>query len=276
MNLAKPLDNFPVARTGHPDAVRETLARVYAAPTLELRHGTKMLNARMNECRLPNIMLSYGSYGGDVVLDFPAGDCFLQLVVLRGNAEITSRRESVTAPKSVVITPDAGYQAKYSADYEALYLKIKPQALTNKLVAMTGATIGGPLPMSLQPNRTQAAQILRRYLVVLANTLNDAVAPLPAWWVAQTEQLLMVMFLCGHQHGYSHLLEQEAPDSAPWQVRKAEEYIEANWQQAVTLEDLAELTGVSAFSLFRSFRKSRGCSPLQFASQVRAKRHGRC
>ena len=274
MTPSKPLDNFPVIRTSDPAAVRDTLARVYAAPTLQLGGGSTALNARMNECRLPNIMLAYGSYGGDVLLDFPAVDCFVHLLVLDGNAEITSRNQSVplSAAKSVSISPDAGYRAKYSADYEGLLLKIHPRALTNKLAALTGANVDQPLRVSLQPNGTLSAQLLRLYLPVLARALSDAVRPLPDWWLAQTEQLLTLMFLHASQHAYSHLLEQDAPDLAPWQVRLAESYIEANCQRAITLEGLAKVTGVSAFSLFRAFRKSRGYSPLQFASHLRAKR----
>lgn len=276
MKLSKPLDNFPIIRTSDPAAVRDALARVYAAPKLQLRPGSTALNATMNECRLPNVMLAYGSYGGNVVLDFPAVDCFVHLLVLRGNAEITcrSRSQSLAAANSISISPDAGYRAKYSADYEGLLLKIDPRALANKLTALTGTNVDQPLRVDLQPNGTLSAQVLRRYLPILARVLSDAVQPLPAWWVAQTEQLLMLLFLQGSQHAYSHLLEQEAPDAAPWQVRLAESYIEANCQQAITLDDLAKVTGVSAFSLFRAFRKSRGCSPLQFASQLRAKRMG--
>ena len=117
---------------------------------------------------------------------------------------------------------------------------------------------------------------LCRYLPMLAEMLSESVSPLPTWWISQTEQLLMVMFLCGHRHNYSHLLEQEAPDCAPWQVRRAEDYIEANWQEGITLEALAEVTGVSGFSLFRSFRKTRGYSPFEYASEVRSKRIGHC
>jgi hypothetical protein len=275
MRLSKPLDNFPLIRTSDPAAVRDILARVYAAPTLQLGADGTALNARMNECRLANITLAYGSYGGNVLLDFPAVDCFLHLMVLSGNAEITcrSRSESLAAANSVSISPDAGYRAKYSADYEGLLLKINPRALANKLTALTGTNVDRPLRVNLQPNGTLSAQVLRRYLPVLARALSDAVRPLPAWWAAQTEQLLMLMFLRASEHAYSHLLEQEAPDPAPWQVRLAESYIEANCEQAITLEDLAKVTGVSAFSLFRAFRESRGCSPLQFAAQLRAKRN---
>jgi AraC-like DNA-binding protein len=80
------------------------------------------------------------------------------------------------------------------------------------------------------------------------------------------------MFLHANRHNYRHLLEQEPPGAAPSQVRRAEEYIAANWNRPIGLETLAAVTGVSASSLSRSFRKSRGYTPLQFAKQVRLRK----
>lgn len=64
-------------------------------------------------------------------------------------------------------------------------------------------------------------------------------------------------------------LQRQAPGLAPWQVRRAEEYIEANWNRVIRIEDIAEVTNVSARSIFRTFRHSRGCSPMEFARQLR-------
>lgn len=275
MNTARPLDNFPLVRTVECDEVRAALARVYAEPTLRLAPGTERLDAELNECPLETTALAYRAYGGALSLNFPATDCFVKLLPLRGSGEIVSRRQPATlvaGQTCATISPDAGYQANYSGDYEALVLKIDPQALTRKLAAMTGATINAPLRADLQPNCSQRMLILCRYLPMLAALLSESVARPPAWWVSQTEQLLMVMFLGGHRHNYSHLLEQEAADCAPWQVRRAEDYIAANWQEGITLEALAEITGVSGFSLFRSFRKTRGYSPFDYASGMRSKR----
>lgn len=274
MKNVSPLDNFPLARTTNCEGVRAALARVYAEPTVRLARGVKRLNARLNECPLHVTGLAYRTYGGTLTLDFAATDCFVQLLPLRGCGEIVSRGQPapmVAGQTCAAISPDAGYQATYSRDYAALALKIDPRALTDKLAAVTGASINTPLQTDLQPVRSQRMLALCRYLPRLAEMLSDSVPSLPMWWISQTEQLLMVMFLCGHRHNYSHLFEQEAPDCAPWQVRRAEDYIEANWQEGVTLEALAEVTGVSGFSLFRSFRKTRGYSPFQYASKVRSK-----
>lgn len=104
--------------------------------------------------------------------------------------------------------------------------------------------------------------------------LNASNGPLPPLVIAEFEQTLMLTFLLANRHNYSHRLERAPHHCAPSQIRRAEAYIEANWKVAITLEDLAAASGVSAFSLFRSFKKSRGLSPMEFANQVRL-RHAR-
>lgn len=277
MTASRPLANFPLVRTHKPTDVQDALARVYARPKLELARGTKSLNAVMNECRFQNSWLAYGAYGAAVRVRFPAVNYFLQLIPIRGKGEIVSGKTSIvlTAGSGATISPDAGYRAAYDAQYECLILKIDAEALTRKLAAMTGTAIGEPLRMEPETDFAQpAARMLREYLPLLVEKLTAAIPPFPDWWMAQTEQLLMAMFLCGNRHNYSHLLEQDAPSAAPWQVRRAEEYIESHWQKPITLEELADVTGVSAFSLFRAFKISRGYSPLEFASRLRSKRGG--
>lgn len=277
MSASRPLDNFPVVRTPDIEEVRNALARVYVKPTVHLSSPAGVFDAAVNECRLQNVGLAYGTFGAPLCLEFPAADCFLQILPIRGKGEIISRKKllPLAVGTTATISPDAGFRARCDADYESLVLKIDKQALTEKLIAMTGATIGEPLRMEPQLDMARpSAKILYHYVPVLVQTLSAAVPPLPPWWIAQTEQLLMAMFLCGHRHNYSHLIEEEAPDAASGQVQRVEEYIEAHWQQPITLEDLAQVAGVSAFSLFRSFKKSRGYSPLEFAAQVRARRRG--
>jgi hypothetical protein len=274
---SRPLDNFPLVRTRQTEELRKVFARVYAAPTMELARPDKKLNAIINYCQIQDSCVGFGTYGADVCLEFPAVDYFLQLFPIQGKGEIVCRKAPLPmkAGTSATISPDYGYKASYSADYEQLILKFDAQALTRKLAAITEADINEPLRIDPQVDFSlPTARALYEYIPLLANTLSSAAPPLPAWWTAQTEQLLMVLFLCGHRHNYSYLLERDVPDAAPWQIRRAEEYIEANWRQPIALEDLARVAGVSAFSLFRSFKKARGYSPLEYIAQVRAKYGG--
>ena len=207
-----------------------------------------------------------------VQIEFPATGFFCQLFPIRGKGDLMIGRTSatLTAGGVALIPADAGVSGKYSDDYEYLVLRINACKLTEKLAALTGAAINEPLRIEPQQNwRHPASQMLQQYIPLLVDTLSDGNPPFPEWWIAQTEQLLMTLFLCGHRHNYSHLLEQDAPDAAARQVRRAEEFIVANAERAVTLEELAEVTGVSGFSLFSAFKKHRGYSPMEFVAQIR-------
>jgi hypothetical protein len=245
---------------------------------MELHGRVKSLDATFNNCQLPQVGLCYLTYGAAVRLGFPEADYHLQFFPIRGKGEIVINKTTVplTVDRGATISSNMSHEPNYSADYEHLVLRINSAALTKKLTAMTGASINKPLRMRSAPNfKRPAAQMLRRYFRLLVSELSSATAPLPAWAQSQIEQLLMVMFLCANEHNYSHLLEQEPKDVAPWQVRHAEEYIEANPDRPISLEDLSEVTGVSMLGLFRSFKRGRGYSPLEFARRVRQSKNGK-
>jgi len=276
-NTSRPLDNFPLIRSRDVEEVRHCIASIYATPVLVPAGIPEGFDATINTCQLHDTGLLYGTFGAALGFEFPPIALFCQLFPARGKGETTSGNTSsqLSPEAGAVISSDAPHRTQISADYEHLVLRINARALTEKLAAMTGAAINEPLRMEPEQNfKHPAAQMLQRYIPLLVETLSGADPPFPNWWMAQTEQLIMTLYLCGHQHNYSRLLEEEPPDAGSCQVRRAEEYIIANAHQAITLEELAGVTGVSAFSLFRTFRKHRGYSPFEFLSQVRSKRGG--
>jgi AraC-like protein len=270
-----PLDNFPLLRSKDVEEVRDCVARVYGKRVLIPQRHIEGFNAIINACHLRNTGLLYGTFGAALSFEFPPIDFFCQLFPLRGTGETASGQVSSDLMRgtSAVTSADAPHQSKISADYAHLVLRIDATALTEKLAAMTGATIGEPLRMDpRQDFKHQAAKMLHQYIPLLAETLSGATPPFPDWWMAQTEQLLMTLFLCGHQHNYSHLLEQDALEAALRQVKLAEEYIVANAQRDIGLEELAEVTGVSTLSLFAAFKKYRGYTPIEFIALARSRR----
>ena len=273
----RPLHNFPLVRSRDVEEVRSCIARFYSKPVLVPARCAESFDATINAYQFRNIGICYSTFGADIGFEFPPAGMFSQLFPIRGKGEATCRQASfgLSAGAGVVIPPEASHNSNISADYEHLVLRINAQALTEKLAAMTGVTITEPLLIDArQSSKHPSAQMLEQYLPLLVDTLSGGIPPFPDWWMAQIEQLLMTLFLCGHRHNYSHLLQEEAADTAPRQIRQAEEYIEANAKRAISLEELADITGVSAFSLFSSFKKYRGYSPLDFLSQVRSRGGG--
>jgi transcriptional regulator GlxA family with amidase domain len=56
---------------------------------------------------------------------------------------------------------------------------------------------------------------------------------------------------------------------APWQIRIAKEYLEAHFTKDVSLESLAQLTGLSRSWFARGFKASTGIAPYTWALQLR-------
>jgi transcriptional regulator GlxA family with amidase domain len=106
----------------------------------------------------------------------------------------------------------------------------------------------------------------------LARQLNSAAAQLPNAMIAELEQALTIAFLSAHRHNFSEFLGAPAKEAAPRMVRLAEEYIEASWDRAITIEELASQTNTSIRSLYAAFRKNRGYTPMAFAKAVRLQR----
>ncbi len=275
MTPARPLDRFPVLRTHDLDEMRAALARIYTNFALEPEGRARTFDIAFNRCQLRHISVSFVKYGSAVRLEFPHTDYISQLFPVKGKGEIRSDGTSVSVTQASGAVRAAGISvtSRFNPDYEHLTLRMDPAAATKLLSAITGKSIGGALRFDPTPNFARpAARILRDHFLFLVGELSSAAAPMPTLLLTEFEQSLMVMFLHANRHNCSHLLEHAPPDAAPIQVRRAEEYIAANWDQPISLETLAAITGVSVLSLARSFRKSRGYTPMQFAEQVRLRR----
>ena len=76
----------------------------------------------------------------------------------------------------------------------------------------------------------------------------------------------------GTGHNYSEALSQGQSPAAPYYIRRAEEYIYARAGEVITMDDLVEVSGVSARSLYEGFRRFRGTTPMAFIKWLRLDR----
>jgi AraC-like DNA-binding protein len=156
----------------------------------------------------------------------------------------------------------------YRAGFEHVFLKIPPEALNRKLAALLGNPTSAPLKLRGEYDKSAlAAQF--RFLCFVVSELDRSEDALPALLLAEYDQALIVAYLCANLSNYSDRLNAAGPSVAPWQVARAIEYIEAHWDQPITIEALAAVTESSGRSLFATFRKSRGCSPMAFVRHFR-------
>ena len=271
MNRNRPLNAFPLIRTCRIDELEASLARIYTRPIMEIIGRDRMLKGIQNHCQLQHIALSYGSYEIEARWQFPGSNSLAHVFPVRGNAECVVGGKSIPidSDHSVVISANESFSFANDADYERLTLIINPSALAMKLAAILGEPAHAPLKMNpAQDFKEHSARALRDNFMFLAGQLNSS-ASLPPLVLAEFEQTLMVMFLHANQHNYSHLLQQEPSDVGLGQVRRAQEYIDANWSKPLSFEAVSAATNVGVRQLFRKFKKSVGCSLIEFLRQTR-------
>jgi AraC-like DNA-binding protein len=274
----KPLDAYSLVRTSDIGETQVAVARFYGQQHLRLRPGARGFFAYVNHRALRSIGLSFASYGTGVVQEFPAFDAFAQQFWMAGSAQamVGGTAVAVTPRQSPVVSPETRLSLTCAADFEQCVLRIDRQALLNKVVALTDAPLRHDLTFDpVADLGVPTAQHVRRLFMFLADQPVGADCAIPPLALAELEQSIMVSFLCGNRHNHSHLLDHTPARAAPWQVRRAEEYIEANWDQPITVEALSAATGANPRSIFHVFKESRGYSPMAFVKQVRLRQSRR-
>ena len=273
-----PLSHFPAIRTRDVDELRQRLSGLFSVRSVDLGRDTRgRFEGRLNHRAGQDIALTYARYGSPIAASLSHTDYFAQGFPLRGNGSLVVDGSEALLSRNhgIVSGPGAEMVLKYSPDFAHLILTIKPQALTKKLSGLIGRPVDPPVRIltGIRPGAEMAAA-QQRLVEFTARELNRAGAQLSPLVLAELEQALIVAYLCNNGHSYSHLLDGQPVAASPWQVRRVEEYIEHNWDQPVTIEALALVANASVRSLFYSFKRSRGMSPMAFVKQVRL-RHAR-
>ena len=273
----QPLDRFPLVNTSSADEMQAALSQTYAKPAMEFLDGEQVIRTTVNHRQLRHVGLVYASFGASLRLQYPETDLAAQIFLIGGKGEACTGGASVaiSQDRSVVISPGEPLNIVSDPKFQRLVLTVKSESLAGKLSAIVGESCNDVLKFEPAQNYAlPSARALRSHFLFLIETMNASVAPIPKIVLAEFEQTLIVSFLHANRNNYSHLLEQAPPAVGSWQVRRAEEYIEANCRQAITLEDLRDAGGAGVRCLSQAFRGARGCSLREFADQVRL-RHAR-
>jgi len=247
------------------------LRETYGARSFELPEGADGFRAKAQQASIGRSGISYCYYAVPSEVDFPAIDSVRLQVSLNGNGQtvIGSSSHATSSDRSCIIPSGANIRAQFGSEYAQVVVRLDRRALEHRLGAILG---GRPVKaMEFQPvvdwNDAAMGRLRRLILFLVAELAREP--ELPALVLRQYEEHLVTTFLCCTNHNLRHLLDLSSPTVAPWQVRRAEAYIEANWAEAFSIEDLSSEIGVSSRSVFETFKTFRGYSPMAFLKSVR-------
>lgn len=255
--------------------MRHALRTTYGASTFDIVRSDAPFFGSGNDCAMKHSGISYCHYEAPVSLTFDETRFVRQQFGLSGAGEtqLGATRLTVAPHSSCTIPAATRTRVNFGAGFRQFVVRFDVEALARALASLTGRPPAGGLVFEAIAD-TGSAEIerLRRTIFFIVGQLDLIGNAAEHVEIAELEQLMMLGFLRASRHNQRWLLEAAPRDAAPWQVRRSEEYIAANLDKPITIEAIAAATGASVRSIFKSFRDSRGYSPMAFAKMRRLER----
>jgi transcriptional regulator GlxA family with amidase domain len=158
----------------------------------------------------------------------------------------------------------------YTPGLDLLYIRCEEANLEKLVTALVGKSADRRLVFD--PDRFVRPELIGG-LQVMAETvmrlLDNPAAAVSKAALRELEQAIAIQFLQGTSHNFSRFLASDGVVHVPHQARRAAEFIDANWSEAITIERLVEVTGISSRMLFKAFLKTYGMSPMVFVKRKR-------
>ena len=270
-----PLSNYTVLDSRDPELVRDRLFGFYKASHFDIASQDSGFAVSANHLQIGGLGLSYCDYANDVSVGFGEETFVRQIFNLQGEGQYTVGGKSAEIARgkwTPVLPASAPLRLDFKSHYCQFVLRIELSALYRNLGILIGQPVNRDLVFDQTEVRNPAMAALRRRVFDFANDFNARGGFFSDLAAAEVERMVIMKFLMCHRHSYTDLLLSEPLPGSASAVRKVEEFIVANWDKPLDIEGMAALAQVSARSLFRQFKKDRGCSPTEFAKRIRLNR----
>lgn len=267
-----PLNSFNHITTSDVSVLERGVDRYYPGARIDMVGDAGGLKVVANRFQLGSVGLTYGRHETRLRIKIPELHAYALLFSFKGAAGASAGRANleIAGQHGLVGSAAEPVSLDYGPEFEQLVLTVNAEALERKFAALQGEHPASRIRFEHDCDfRRPESENLRRTFMFMVEQADSRASAFHPMALAEFEQAIIVTFLGALHHNYSHLLHRPGRLIAPWQVRHAEEYIESNWDQPLTVEALALVTGASTRSLFLSFQRSRGYSPMDFVRRLR-------
>lgn len=214
------------------------------------------------------------SAGHEVVSRRPYRNEIFVFIPFRGTIELfQDRHRTEVSPGQIALVGSQGSltQKRYCGEVELLVIQIPRQTLTAALAdeyAATPSELLGCEPRIV--TSLSAVPTLARYIDTLCR---DAAAATPCIADRATarscERTLILLLGQSFANGMGARIGGSRSPAAPFYVRRAQEFIQANAYRKISAAELTAAAGVSSRALYYGFQRSLGATPMKYLKRVR-------
>ena len=227
-------------RTSDIGRATEHISRVFASHRLDVAAGARRLAVEHRQSGWPDASFNELCYGGQVLIEAPALlDFYMLQFTLRGCCEITQRRRSLCLPAgtAAVINPDCRYTKRWSEDAVQVIVRLSRTRLSRLLAGLLGRE--GPAAVEFafaaRDMHAQASYLWEIVKCLGPRAASDAVSMRETVHTAAVDHLLTVLLHTMPNSQQEALARDDVGPARPRFVRLAQDYIDANATERVTL-----------------------------------------
>jgi AraC-like DNA-binding protein len=263
-----------VYRTRDLDEAREHLCGVFAQHGVEYLPRERHLEFRHRQAKLGSVALNSLEWGAGVLVSAPLlPNFYLLQFTLTGACELWQEtHHSILPARSVtIVNPGRAFRKAWTPRTRQLLLRIDSALVEHEFRAWTGDYESGGVEFDMPPiNDMATVGTLARYVRMVCDDLQSEASALSHPLVAnRVASGLVSLLLASMPHNKSRAIEKASKATAPFFVRRAEQFMEEHARDAIVLADLIDVAGVSTRALQMGFRRFRDTTPMAYLRSIR-------
>jgi AraC-like DNA-binding protein len=257
-----PLSRFAAVDTRSPDAAREAIGRIFCPHFLNpVGRNTEAFHARHHTALQTDYSVNFVAYGSTVDID--PGELsrfFLLQLPLKGSAAVrcgTLAADVQAGVRGSILSPTLGTRMTWQEGCEKLILLIRREAVEAQFESLTHRHARAiEFETGVELTGVVGRAILQHAQLMLdAAETSDGV---PDAYRTLLRDGLTTLLLSRLASSVAPAFAQPAPSADPLAVRRAQDFMTANAERAISMAEIATASGVSLRSLQDAYRKARG------------------
>ena len=264
------LKDYTLVDTRRVDEMRSTFVDVYDAKSFDLLGAEQDFYAKAGYFDLGGSDLSYCSYGSESHVEFRDEDYVRFQFAISGAAQATNGRQTADVDPGLIVCTPAAAAVTFGQSFRQLVLRINYSSIERDLTALLGVRPKERIVFDLStPANAGHAASLHHKIFYRASSIDISPEPVPPQVLREIDQATRLKVLFAIGNNYSDRLNAPQKSASSWQVSQVERWIDENWAQEITIDRLATVSGASARSIFATFKKTRGYTPMAYLKKVR-------
>jgi len=269
-----PLKRFNRFASSSIEEVRGLVADSYCPHGLELASRNSYLEASYNSFQLSNISLNFLSYGSDVEITPGVFKGFYMLEFpLSGSVDLEYGHSKYKTQSGLgtIISPIEPVRSRWSANCKQVMVKVDRSVIEQYLMKHAGIHLNAPLEFNPLINfDVENGKLIKDFILMLLGQADQCPGLISDKQLSsEFERILLGLILNNIDHNYSSRLLNDHRVIVPKSVKRVQAYIEENFSEQLTLENIVEAAGCSERALYSAFKQFLGVTPLCYLKNIR-------